>query len=392
MAVGEYNGTVFLIGGAPSGGVDNNQLVQVDIETQNVTDRGGDFFNVETRGGSQFWTQQSHIVYMITGTTENTTFNTFNLITMEYTRDWRGITFPIDVGEYPTACLASSNAFLYAVGGMIGAGWSIDVVQVLSLSTYSWITDPDPPPMQKWREGHACIVHNNYLWVFGGYDEDGDHATNERIKATNITENTWQFIDSFSVGLFAIRAVSWHDVIYIIGGWDSASVKHDWVHVVDANTGTITISLDNLPYPNTFGSPLIVNGIFYVFGGHWNDTESTYSRDWFYYTLPPFIGSTHAPTSNPTSLTSDPSIYPIAASTSDPTSGPSIYPTVLPTPGRHQVQPLTLLVDLHLTQQLQAFTLLLHLLPIQQRQLKCHLMTQPTLHQKIQATNSLLSQ
>eukprot|EP01083_Nonionella_stella_P198841 729722_1 len=223
MAVGEYNGTIFLIGGhgnSQGGDGKRRQLTQFDIDTQNVTDLGGTFFPVAISGPGQFWTQQAHIIYLIEETTP--TLNIFNAITKAFTTDWQGITLPIHLitaQPYRPACLASSETFLYVLGGNNGS--SIKSVQMLSLSTYLWTSNT--PPMQVARYSHACLVHKNYLWVFGGESGDSDgtstkHAVNERIQVTQITDNTWQFIDSFSVGLTAIRAVSWNDVIYIIGG------------------------------------------------------------------------------------------------------------------------------------------------------------------------------
>eukprot|EP01083_Nonionella_stella_P122325 368009_1 len=96
MAVGEYNGTIFLIGGhgnSQGGDGKRRQLTQFDIDTQNVTDLGGTFFPVAISGPGQFWTQQAHIIYLIEETTP--TLNIFNAITKAFTTDWQGITLPI---------------------------------------------------------------------------------------------------------------------------------------------------------------------------------------------------------------------------------------------------------------------------------------------------------
>eukprot|EP01083_Nonionella_stella_P002607 7479_1 len=322
MAVGSYNGTIFLIGGYNEKG-NNKQLVEVDIDTQNVTDLGKTFLPLETSCEGQSWTQHAHLVYTIDGT--GSFFNTFNLITKSYTTT--ALTFPINVGGGGSACLASSDTFLYVVGGAYQLD-PINTVQILSLSTNSWVNDP--PPMQVQRHQHACLVHNNYLWGFGGAELDRygtEHATSERILTTQITQNTWDFIDSFNVSLYGIRAAAWNDIIYIIGGI-VGTIDHHWMRLVDANTGTIIMPNDALPFSNSWGSPIIVDGLLYVFGGYFDESKDDFSPEWFYYTLTPFI-ATQIPSNDPT--TSNPSSLPSAIPSRNPSNLPTIMVTTDPT-------------------------------------------------------------
>eukprot|EP01083_Nonionella_stella_P179005 634154_1 len=341
MAVGEYNGKIYLIGSIAFDFP--KSLVEIDINTQGVTNLGRQFFSVDTSvGEGQAWTQQAHVVYFI-GDTSPSTFHTFDLITKQYTTNWQGITFNTDVGS--DSCLASTEAFLYVVGGADTQGDAIDTVQMLSLTTFAWMNDPSP--LQVGRENHACIVHNNYLWVFGGQKapskDNIEVATNERIQTINIAQNTWQFIGSFSIGLEYIRVASRHDVIYVVGGADVEDHVHDWVHLVDANTGSITVSSDTLPWSNIGGSPIIVDDIFYVFGGFYEGSmqpdPSNRQSQWAYYTLPtpyptemPSHNPTVIPTQNPTKLpTIMPSYNPTKLPTQMTTDEPTKLPTNLPT-------------------------------------------------------------
>eukprot|EP01083_Nonionella_stella_P307155 1078595_1 len=296
-AIGEHNGTILLIGGS----VFAQQGVGIDIDSQKVTDLGEQVLPVPSSGAKgQFWTQQAHIIYII----EESTFNTFDVTTHQYTTNWQGLQFNyVD----RTGCLASSDAFLYVMGGKDTNDIPINLVQILSLSTYSWMSDP--PSLQVVREKHACLVHNGYLWAFGGEDTSGDGIpSNERILTTNIALNTWHFVDSLSEGLVYHRAASWSDAIYIVGGKREDDTVVNWVHLVDANTGTITMFSDNLPWSCDRASPIIIDGIFYVFGC---DSDSGLD-EWAYYTLP---YPTQEPSSNPSPI---------------PTEKPTELPSTMP--------------------------------------------------------------
>eukprot|EP01083_Nonionella_stella_P274161 930551_1 len=312
-AIGEHNGTILLIGGS----VFAQQGVGIDIDSQKVTDLGEQVLPVPSSGGKgQFWTQQAHIIYII----EESTFNTFDVTTHQYTTNWQGLQFNyVD----RTGCLASSDAFLYVIGGKDTNDIPINLVQILSLSTYSWMSDP--PSLQVVREKHACLVHNGYLWAFGGEDTSGDGIpSNERILTTNIALNTWHFVDSLSEGLVYHRAASWSDAIYIVGGKREDDTVVNWVHLVDANTGTITMFSDNLPWSCDRASPIIIDAIFYVFG-----CDSAFD-EWAYYTLPtPY--PTQKPSSNPSLIpTEQPSNNPSPIPTEKPTELPSAMPSDMP--------------------------------------------------------------
>eukprot|EP01083_Nonionella_stella_P147846 467089_1 len=73
MAIGEYNGTIFIFGGWTY----SRQLVEYEINTQTLTDRGTSFLpDNRARGGNgQYWTQQGHIVYLL----EHPSPNTFDI-------------------------------------------------------------------------------------------------------------------------------------------------------------------------------------------------------------------------------------------------------------------------------------------------------------------------
>eukprot|EP01083_Nonionella_stella_P147848 467093_1 len=59
MAIGEYNGTIFIFGGWTY----SRQLVEYEINTQTLTDRGTSFLpDNRARGGNgQYWTQQAQL-------------------------------------------------------------------------------------------------------------------------------------------------------------------------------------------------------------------------------------------------------------------------------------------------------------------------------------------
>eukprot|EP01083_Nonionella_stella_P189956 703631_1 len=224
-----------------------------------------------------------------------------------------------------TSCLASSDAFLFVVGGEDSSYNLLYSVQMLSLSTYSWTSNP--PSMQRARHSHACLVYNEHLWAFGGRSNaitGEEDPSNERIQTTNIAQNTWYFVGSLTSGLKQIRAVPWYDTIYIVGGHDGSS-EHDWVHLVNAKTGAVTLSPDRLPWLCDYAAPIIVNGILYVFG--------CAGDEWAYYTLPSASSTTKDPTTRPTlNPTQRPTPSPTGQPTPNPTKNPTHAPVIVAVP------------------------------------------------------------
>eukprot|EP01083_Nonionella_stella_P236914 831616_1 len=332
MAVGAYNGTIFIIGGNN----ERNALVELNIATHSVTDHGKHaLIESETDGAAQYWSQQGPIVYIIHEEGSICFFNIYDMRTRQYTTNWKGITFLTGVGD--DGCLASSALFLYVTGGDPDG---LDALQVLSLTTYSWITNPLPPTMQQRRQHHSCVLHNDYLWAFGGQwtpikNQNDELASNERIRTTgDITQNTWNYINPFSKAIEHHRAVAYQDTIYVIGGNDADSNENDFVHLVDANTGEVTVSPDRMQSVSQLGAPIIVDSTLYVFGGF--DVDLT---QWQYYQLdtttqtPTIDVHTSAPITATTTRapTDDPTFTPFAAPTQYPSSNPSNNPSTNPT-------------------------------------------------------------
>eukprot|EP01083_Nonionella_stella_P115218 341361_1 len=338
-AVGAYDGTIFILGGYQ----ERHTLVELDIATQSVTDHGKRaIMDAEIDGAAQYWSQQGPIVYIAHEDDASSicVFNIFDMRTREYITNWKDITFQTEVGN--DGCLASSPLFLYITGGDPDG---IDAVQVLSLTTHLWISNPLPPNMQQRRQHHSCIVHNDYLWAFGGQwtpikNQNDELASNERIRTTgDITQNTWNYIDPLTVAIESHCAVAYQDIIYVIGGRDGDLTSFDFVHLVDANTGEVTVSPDRMQSVSQLGAPIIVDSTLYLFGGDPLTTEWQYCE---LDTTPP-MPTTAVPTNQPTSAPSEiptsapiaapseiPTSAPVAAPSDQPTSVPSEHPTVAP--------------------------------------------------------------
>eukprot|EP01083_Nonionella_stella_P115216 341356_1 len=324
-AVGAYDGTIFILGGYQ----ERHTLVELDIATQSVTDHGKRaIMDAEIDGAAQYWSQQGPLVYIIHEEGSICFFNIYDMRTRQYTTNWKGITFLTGVGD--DGCLASSALFLYVTGGDPDG---IDTLQVLRLTTYSWITNPLPPTMQQRRQHHSCVLHNDYLWAFGGQwtpikNQNDELASNERIRTTgDITQNTWNYIDPLTVGIVNHRAVAYQDTIYVIGGQDLSSTEYAFVHLVDANTGEVTVSPDRMQSVSQLGAPIIVDSTLYLFGG-FELPSGSMSTEWQYYPLDttPQIPASAGPSKQPTSV---PSEIPIAAPSNHPVAVPSKQPTLV---------------------------------------------------------------
>eukprot|EP01083_Nonionella_stella_P290316 987869_1 len=191
MVVGVHNATIFILGGW----VFPRQMTEFHIETETFTPMTQTLPN-DVKAFGQSWSQLDEMMYMIVGST----LSTFDMITKQYTNAW--IDLNADVGgKY--GCLAAANDQVFVIGGYV-KDQSIDTLQVLNVASLQWISNT--PSMQTKRCDHACVVHYNYLWVFGGWNEIlGSLKTNERIDITDVTSNQWKFIGDLSGVAYALR-------------------------------------------------------------------------------------------------------------------------------------------------------------------------------------------
>eukprot|EP01083_Nonionella_stella_P105541 303588_1 len=346
FAVGSYGDAIFLIGGLSFTNFVQRHVVQYEINGDKFThvksllEEDEDIF-----GSGQFWTQQNEILYTIRPTISDSgtsTFVIFNMNTKQLEFDWNNIQIPINVCQ--SGCLASSNAHLFVVGGADCASPSqpLATLQALRLSTYEWLQNA--PSMNTARGDHACVVHSNYLWVFGG-----DTATNERIDTTNIAVESWNYTAPLPQPIYSLRAVAWEHFIYIIGGWIEPSNVHvalSTMYIMDVQTESITLSPHVLPTATRSAGTILVGDGIYVFGGL--DQGGMEITQWMYYklsTLNPSAATpapshvpSHLPSSAPTGtnlLLGWPSKNPSEISSSSPPStSPTRSPSAIAQPSR----------------------------------------------------------
>eukprot|EP01083_Nonionella_stella_P186440 682449_1 len=300
-AVGVYNDTIFIIGGYRK----TRQVTEYQWTTASYTVKQSDVLNEDIHGTAQFWAQKQHILYLIQPTVN--AIATYDMQTEQLTTDV--YTIPTDVTS--GGCLAATDHHLYVIGGYHYT--HLDTVQILDFSTEEWTNGPS---MRETRSALACITHNDYLWAFGGQRE-----TSERISMNPISQNAWQYIDSFQHEVDALRCVAWEETIYIIGMRcrSNCGGKEFWamVKTVNSVTGISTKLSDAPPYPSAWTSPIIVDGILYVFGGD----RSGNSHPGMYYYILPTDNQSNDPTKNPLQMQID-----------NPTQNPSKVPSRSPTP------------------------------------------------------------
>eukprot|EP01083_Nonionella_stella_P064885 169564_1 len=377
FASGVYNGTIFLLGGTDT----KKQVTEYDINTETFTGSEQKALSLDIWGGGQYWTQQENMIYIIyydkTGT-DNDYLVTYNMINRQFTNNWMTFAQP-KVTFY--GCLASSKQYLFTTGGL-GETNVLKEIAILDLASEpeQWLNNP--PNMIKRRFIHACVVHNNYLWAFGGssdYPEDWPPATqltsNERISVTDILAQSWAEIDPLTIGLGFLRAIGWHDTIFVLGGWNydnSMNNIYKTIHLVNASSGSVSISQDEFPMANAFGAPIIYKDTLYVFGGfsvgvmsnrwaykHLVTANPTMNPSYIptqYPTIHPTISPIKAPTNHPVIMTNDPSQYPTVhpvtfsteIMTNDPSRNPTaspFYPSIIPTanptvyPSKRSIEP-----------------------------------------------------
>eukprot|EP01083_Nonionella_stella_P040377 109621_1 len=321
MAVGVWEGVVYLIAGY----YNPRQVAAYTIATQTWNDIGKNVLSHDVAGRGQYYTQQGTVVYVINRMTGNT-FSTYNLLSNQFTEDWGSTTYgKFDRDVSYRGCLASTSQYLYVVGGGNTDGTTyLKNVQMLNIATKQWMSSP--PDMKTARGSGACIVHNDYLWAIAGYKTNTWIKSVERIIETDIASNTWSYTDDLSVGLSTSRVAAQYDTLYVIGGFDG-NAPTDYMHLIDADTGVVSLSSHSLPSTIAWGSPVIWDSVLYNFGG-----DSVDNSRWHYYPLPGSNSPSKAPSKSPTKQPSiSPSSHPTGSPTQFPTSNPTASPTQFPT-------------------------------------------------------------
>eukprot|EP01083_Nonionella_stella_P057171 150196_1 len=175
MAVGTWNNTIYLLGGFQDG----YQLVAFNPSDQTdkaFYDYGGNELlrkycptlscDPEIYGLGQFYTQINHTLYMVRKSGGH--ISTYNMNTNLFVLN----AFALAVNVWYYSCLASTNKYLFAIGGSSvswGDGVSTNITQRLSRATLQW----DISHMIEPRKSLSCIVYpnTNSLYAIGGQND-----------------------------------------------------------------------------------------------------------------------------------------------------------------------------------------------------------------------------
>eukprot|EP01083_Nonionella_stella_P214290 772218_1 len=138
-AVGWHNNTIVIIGShsysAP------RQMMTYNIHTNRFIDYGETYVPQSIQCGGQAYAQMHGVLYMI----YYDMVLTYDMKTKEFTADWKNVRLPDPSDTTGSGCLALSELFLYVVGGYRVMYGALDALNVLELTTYTWI--PNAPSM-----------------------------------------------------------------------------------------------------------------------------------------------------------------------------------------------------------------------------------------------------
>eukprot|EP01084_Bolivina_argentea_P069404 126286_1 len=196
MAVGTYDNSIFLLGGATNG----FQVMEYDIINNVMIDHGTNILSTDTYGNGQFYTQINEIVLMIGST--GTQLSSYNLITKQVEYDPYNMDIPVLV--YSRACLTSFEHYLFVIGGGDGNrsnGADLSKMQILNLSNYQWISGP---LLKLPRIDATCNVHPVTYTYLVALIEPRQEVACTLVKilkrymlviSTQITGETWSTVD-----------------------------------------------------------------------------------------------------------------------------------------------------------------------------------------------------
>eukprot|EP01083_Nonionella_stella_P312550 1118379_1 len=335
MAIGSYNGSIYLLGGALNEGWTFTKY-SIDLNTFTLiepipwlSDPISDLFLFNI---GQFWTQQDDILYVSVGGY----IRSLDLATLVYSDTFA--TVPQDIGaEYGYHCLASSTDYIYVTGADLGQ--DSHLLQALQISTGQWTMGNQ---MNVGRRRHSCVASGRFLYVFGGHDPhvntltmSNTHTINltstERIDINQITSQNWENAVTLIQAVIYSRAVSCGDKVFVLGGKGPDGYVN-LAQIIDPLTQSI--STQTMPYAVIAMGLICLEPDVYVFGGQLQIDSVVDSIDSVFY----YTEFTDDPTTDPITMrptghpTRDPSKVPTARTQHPtwPTFSPSM-PSMPPT-------------------------------------------------------------
>eukprot|EP01083_Nonionella_stella_P093297 261403_1 len=311
------NNTIWILGGYPYNG-DPQSLISYDIVSNLFTDYTVTALSDDVWGWGDFYTQIDDILYMIDPSGDK--LSTFNVNTAQFTYYYQNIDIPLGALNY--GCLASIDDALFVLGG----GTSSKHVQVLNLTTRTWIVSPEVDYLNQSRTRSSCIVHpyNNALYAIGGIP---DTETIEKLHVgdlAHLSQYKWEFIESLPHPMSDLRSVVYENDIVSIGGYNTVTLAENEVFVIDVTTDTVRLS-GSMPFDCIRTGFIVARNVLYSFGGI-NGEEASNRFQYLNMT-----GQTHRPTADPTLQPSTATEYPSASPTKYPSTSPTKYPSAAPT-------------------------------------------------------------
>jgi len=170
---------------------------------------------------------------------------------------------------FPSAVMHDKS--LYVFGGHDGSVYRNDLL-VFNLETYTWLLDLEvvgegPSP----RDAHAAAIHDEWMYVFGGYDSKRYLNDFHRF---HFATNTWSAVSYVGAGPSprgGHTAVVHQDTMVVFGGCDGWNYFNDCYRFSFTTSEWTAVRVTGTA-PGARSAPATVvhegHGMMYVFGGY----------------------------------------------------------------------------------------------------------------------------
>ena len=167
--------------------------------------------------------------------------------------------------------ITSNDNYIFIVG--------FDRYQVLNISSLE-IIHTSNKLMNIYRTNYATVVHpiTNELYVIGGLDIDAITylSSIEKINVTNVTSDIYNWVNNTYDLIYTVAfsyALVYQNYILISSGIDASNLNTD-VQIINVINGMVSLGLNYTL--NGYAANIIVNNIFYSFGGLSTIIEDTW--------------------------------------------------------------------------------------------------------------------
>ena len=273
-SAGIVGDNLYLIGGRSENGKVSNRTQVFNISENSWVTASRKPDNLITGRVNAMTVSSGSIMLTIGGQDENNIYlgsvEVFSLT--QEANNWRSL--PTQMA-FPRAyaCAAVHGNYIYVFGGINDDGF-VDTIERLNIKTSQWT---DYGTMKNSRAGHSCVTIQDSIYLIGGFDNIGTHNAITSVESYQpLTQTFNNASDLFEARITPATSV-YNNRIYVFGGINGSLAKYEGSSTTEIytpfyNTWEQSNDLGLTPTNNPFST--VIGNKIYVFANNHSITSA----------------------------------------------------------------------------------------------------------------------